>query len=415
MKRIYWLILVLVVGTWGACSLHPAKNENEQFVKDNVAFAAQQTERMLASIGETIDNRYPRTIKDDGRLITTNKYDWTSGFFPGTLWLLYELTQEEIWKEKATQWTKSLEKLKTFTGHHDLGFMMYCSYGNAVRLDPHAEYNDILLKSAESLCSRYNDTVKAIKSWNYRKAWDGSEWFYPVIIDNMMNLELLFYAHKISGNQRFYDIAVNHANTTLRNQFRNDGSCFHVVNYDPATGNVLHKQTCQGYSDNSTWSRGQAWAIYGYTMMYRETKDEKYLEAVKKMADYFINHLPEDRVPAWDFNAGQVGYEAQGKSFAKEYQPIDKLKDASAAAIAASALLELAQYADKKRYQEQACQILKSLASEQYRAQLGQNGNFILMHCTGSLPHKAEIDKPLVYADYYFLEALIRYRKYMLN
>lgn len=415
MKRIYWIILFGVVGNLISCASQSSIKADKKFFDENVSFAAQQTERMLTAVGDPADDRYPRTIDNDGHLITTNKYDWTSGFFPGNLWLLYDLTNDKKWKEEATKWTTSLEKLKTFTGHHDLGFMMYCSYGNAVRLDSHQEYKDILLKSAESLSSRYNDTVKAIKSWNYRKAWDGSEWFYPVIIDNMMNLELLFYASKISGDRKYYDIAVNHANTTLANQFRPDGSSYHVVNYEPSTGKVLNRQTCQGYSDNSTWSRGQAWAVYGYTMMYRETKDKKYLEAAKKFADYFISHLPEDGVPAWDFNAGQKGYEAQGKSYAKEYQPVDKLKDASATAIVASALFELAQYTDKAHYQKLACKLLKSLDTDTYRAKLGENGNFILMHCTGSLPHKSEIDKPLVYADYYYLEALTRYRDCILK
>ena len=224
MKRIYWIILFGVVGNLISCASQSSIKADKKFFDENVSFAAKQTERMLTAVGDPADNRYPRTIDNDGRLITTNKYDWTSGFFPGNLWLLYDLTGDKKWKEEATKWTTSLEKLKTFTGHHDLGFMMYCSYGNAVRLDPHQEYKSILLQSAESLSSRYNDTVKAIKSWNYRKAWDGAEWFYPVIIDNMMNLELLFYASKISGDRKYYDIAVNHANTTLANQFRPDGS-----------------------------------------------------------------------------------------------------------------------------------------------------------------------------------------------
>ena len=287
--------------------------------------------------------------------------------------------------------------------------MMYCSYGAAERLASKPEYKDILVQSAKSLCTRYNPTIKAIKSWNYREGWDGSKWFYPVIIDNMMNLELLFYASKVTGDPTYRDIAINHANTTLANQFRDDYSSYHVVDYDQKTGKALHRQTCQGYSDNSTWSRGQAWAIYGYTMVYRETKDPKYLEAAENFTAYYLKHLPKDLIPYWDFNAGEAGYTPQGKSYACVYE--GKPRDASAAAIVCSALFELGEFTGKKKYSDKAIAMLKSLASEHYRAPLGANANFLIMHCTGSLPHKSEIDVPLTYADYYFLEALTRYKK----
>jgi len=388
-----------------ACS-----NEKELFIANNVDFAAKQTTLMLEEVGEPTGKNYPRTMDDEGKLMVTSKYDWTPGFFPGSLWYLYELTGDSVWKNNAEKWTHSLESLQTFTGHHDLGFMMYCSYGNAQRLAPKPEYKDILIRSAESLSSRYDERTKSIKSWNYRKNWnDTTEWFFPVIVDNMMNLEMLFAASKLSGNKKYYDIAVIHANSTLKNHIREDYSSYHVVDYDTITGVVKDQATCQGYSDNSTWSRGQAWLIYGYTMMYRETQDRKYLDTAVKLTDYYMDNLPEDLVPLWDFNVGQKGYEAVGKSYAVEF-PGKDLRDVSAVAITCSALFELGEYITDKGYLDKAVQMLHTLATPEYRAQLGANADFILMHSVGSIPHRSEIDKPLVYADYYFLEALVRYK-----
>lgn len=387
------------------------KNQKDLFITENIGFAEAQTDSMLHITGEPTGKNYPRTMKNDGSLVVTGMYDWTPGFFPGSLWYLYELTGNEKWKITAEKWTASLEPLKTFTGHHDLGFMMYCSYGNAERLSPKPGYKDILLESAESLSSRFNEKTQTIKSWNYRKNWnDTTEWYYPVIIDNMMNLEMLFYASKISENKKYYDIAVKHSESTLKNHFREDFSTYHVVNYDTITGKVLNQATCQGYSDNSTWARGQAWAIYGFTMVYRETHEPKFLNAAIKATDLYLKNLPDDLVPVWDFNVGQEGYTPTGKSYAVQF-PGKGLKDASAAAIVCSALFELGELANNKTYTNTAIKMLHSLASPAYRAQLGRNADFILMHSVGSLPHESEIDKPLVYADYYFLEALNRYRK----
>lgn len=405
MVKIYLLMMA------GALLATSCKAKKDTFVKDNVSFACRQTNYLLKNTGEPTGKNYPRTInKETGELRGTNMYDWTSGFFPGTLWYLYELTGDSYWKEEAAKWTETLEPLKTFTDHHDLGFMMYCSFGNAERLAPKKEYDSILVESAYSLTTRYNENANVIKSWNYRKSWDeADEWFYPVIIDNMMNLELLFYASRITGDRKLYSMAVNHAESTLKNHFRDDFSTYHVINYDAETGEVLNKATNQGYSDNSTWSRGQAWAVYGFTMMYRETKDPRYLDAATKAADFFLNHLDaDDLMPAWDFNVGQEGYTPEGKSYAVTFK--EKKKDASAGAIFCSALFELAQYAKEKNYMEYAVNILHQLASPEYRAQPETNGGFLLMHSVGSIPHKVEIDVSLVYADYYFLEALLRYR-----
>lgn len=390
-------------------SISGGDKEKDIFLNDNINFSTEQTRLMLKQVGEPTGKNYPRTTNEEGKLVTTGMYDWTPGFFPGLLWYLYELTNDTTWRSEAEKWTHTLEPLKTFTGHHDLGFMMYCSYGNAERLAPKSEYKDILIQSAESLSSRFSEKTQTIKSWNYRKAWnDTTEWFYPVIIDNMMNLEMLFYASKISGNKRFYDIAVAHANTTLKNHFREDFSSYHVVDYDTITGAVKDQATCQGFSDNSTWARGQAWAVYGYTMMYRETKDTTYLNAAVKITDFYLKNLPEDLVPIWDFNVDEAGYNPEGKSYAVEFK--EKLKDASAAAIVCSGLFELGQFTNQSSYTETAIKMLHSLSSPNYRAELGKNGDFILMHSVGSIPHHNEIDVPLCYADYYYLEALIRYK-----
>ncbi|MFT4070850.1 MAG: glycoside hydrolase family 88 protein [Dysgonamonadaceae bacterium] len=387
-----------------------AKDSNKQkFIEENVRFAVEQTNRMLFQTGEPTGKNYPRTMNQQGKLVVTSMYDWTPGFFPGNLWYLYELTGDEHWKKEAEKWTNSLEKLKTFSGHHDLGFMMYCSYGNAERLAPKPQYKDILIESANSLCKRFDSKVGLIKSWNSFKPWNDTIAFqYPVIIDNMMNLEMLMYASKITGNPTYSNIAVSHANATLKNQFRDNHSIFHVVLYDTRSPRVIGACTAQGFSDNSTWSRGQAWAIYGFTMMYRETRDPDYLQAAINAADYFLKKLPKDKVPLWDFHVGEKGYIPGYRSYASTFQ--EKLKDASAAAIVCSALFELCQYAPQKKYRKKAEKMLKSLASPAYRAAPGTNADFLLMHSVGSIPHRSEIDKPLIYADYYFLEALVRYK-----
>lgn len=405
--------LSLAIALLSVCLVISCENKGkagkETFVRENIDFATAQTSKMLEEAGEPTGENYPRTMKDDGQLAVTGMYDWTPGFFPGSLWYLYELTGEEEWKDAAEKWTASLEPLKTFTGHHDLGFMMYCSYGNAERLASKPEYKDILIESANSLSTRFDEKVGVIKSWNSFGSWDDSiKSDYPVIIDNMMNLEMLFYASKITGDKKYYNIAVKHSDATLKNQFRDDYGTYHVVAYDTITGDAVGKATAQGFSDNSTWSRGQAWAIYGYTMVYRETKDPKYLDVATKAADFFISNLPEDFVPLWDFNVGEAGYTPGNRSYAVEFK--EKLKDASAAAITCSALFELGQLANKQSYIDTATHMLKSLASPAYRAKLGENADFIIMHCVGSIPHRSEIDKPLVYADYYFLEALTRYK-----
>lgn len=371
--------------------------------------AEQHLSAQLKAIPEP--TAYPRTIGKDGKLKVTKKKDWTEGFYPGCLWYVYEYTRKNEWKEAAVKWTEALEPLKKLRSHHDIGFLMYCSFGNAYRLTGNEKYKEVLVESARSLCTRFSEKTGCIKSWNYRKAWNGKdEWFFPVIIDNMMNLELLYFATKVTGDSIYARIANKHAETTARNQFREDYSNYHVVNYDEDTGQVLHRATCQGFSDNSAWARGQAWAIYGYTMAYRETKRTDFLDMAENTADFWLNHpnLPVDGVPYWDFNAGQEGYVPDWNYDSEMFKVIPR--DVSAAAIAASGFLELAGYVkDGTKYKMEAEKILKALSSPRYLAKPGTNCNFILMHSVGSIPHGNEIDVPLIYADYYYLEALLRY------
>nr|WP_291529938.1 glycoside hydrolase family 88 protein [Bacteroides sp. UBA939] len=399
---LYMSVLMLV-----ACS----GEGDTEIVKRGFERAERQLSNQLKAIPEPTD--YPRTIGKDGKLKVTHKNDWTEGFFPGCLWYVYEYTGRENWKDAALEWTEALEPLKKLTNHHDIGFLMYCSFGNAYRLTGAEAYKEILVESARSLCTRFNEKTGSIESWNYRKAWNGKdEWFYPVIIDNMMNLELLYFATRVTGDSIYAQIANRHAETTAKNQFREDYSNYHVVNYDEETGEVLHRATCQGFSDNSAWARGQAWAIYGYTMAYRETLRKDFLEIAVRTADFWLSHpnLPEDGIPYWDFNAGQAGYIPDWDYDPQKFKVIPC--DASAAAIAASAFLELADYVtDGKKYTAAATHILHSLSSPAYLAEPDTNCNFILMHSTGSIPHNQEIDVPLVYADYYYLEALMRYAR----
>lgn len=343
---------------------------------------------------------FPFSLKKDGTLKDSKSEWWTSGFFPGTLWYIYEYSKKEEWKVAANRWTLALKREQWNTTTHDLGFMLYCSYGNGLRLTGNKAYVSPLLNGAKSLSTRFHENVGLIKSWDrFPPNGPDSLFAYPVIIDNMMNLEYLTWASKYSGNKRFATIAMTHANNTLKNHFRKDNSCYHAVCYGD-NGKVLAKKTWQGFSDSSSWARGQAWAIYGYTMMYRETKKIEYLQQAEKVAKFYLNHpnLPTDKIPYWDFNAPKIPNEE---------------RDASAAAVVASALLELSGYvpAKKQYYFNAAETMLNSLSSNEYTYPIGEGHGYILKHSVGFKPKGGEIDVPLVYADYYYLEAILRYKK----
>lgn len=377
---------------WGLLFLLILKNAYSQIdVKKEFEFAALQYSGMLKS---HLDTKYfPESSNPDGTQLDMPSNWWTPGFFPGSLWLLYEYTKDAKWKVAAEEWTLAIKNEQFNTSTHDLGFMIYCAFGNGFRLTKNKEYKKIMLNGATSLSSRFNPKVGLIKSWDIFQ----NKYSYPVIIDNMMNLEYLFWAARESGNRKFYDICVKHADNTLKNHFRADNSSYHVICYG-SNGEVLAKKTSQGANDESSWSRGQAWGLYGFTIMFRETKDQKYLIQAQKIADYIINNpnLPVNKIPYWDFS--KPGEE----------------RDASAAAIIASALLELSQYCDKElnnQYLNTATKILETLSGSDYKSKLGKNNNFILMHSTGNKPGNTELDVPLIYADYYYLEALLRYQK----
>lgn len=415
-KHINQLIKKTKLVTFILCAL-VAVDANAQMVKRDFDLAASQYKMMLDKHQDL--RAFPRSAYKDGSLKTVDVWDWTGGFFPGVMWYIYEQNESPVWKKRAEKWTKALEEGKNLNQHHDIGFVMYCSYGNAARLekDPKkkAEYNQILIHSAKTAITRFDPKVGLFKSWNTKMSWDGkTTWKYPVIIDNMMNLEMLCYVSKITGDSVYKHAAVSHALHTMENHFRSDFSTYHVVDYDPGTGKVLHQQTNQGYADNSTWSRGQGWAIYGFTMMYRETGDKRFLNAAQKAADFYINHpnLPKDKIPLWDFNVNEKNYRPDWNQNNRQ-KLAEVPRDASAAALVASGLLELSTYSGDqgKTYFKNAELMLKSLSGDKYLARPGTNSGFILKHSTGSYPHNFEVDAPLVYADYYFLEALLRYEK----
>ncbi len=338
----------------------------------------------------------PKTF-ENGRLITAPSKWWTSGFYPGQLWYLYENKPTPELKTIAQDFLSRVEIEQYTTDNHDVGFMIFCSFGNAYRITKDEKYKPIILQGAASLSTRFDNRVGLIKSWNSTKARQ-----YPVIIDNMMNLELLMWAAKNSNNKKLKEISLSHADKTIKNHFREDFSTYHLVSYDTISAQPHLKQTVQGYADNSAWARGQGWALYGYTMMYRETGNIKYLNQAEGIAQFLIKHpnLPKDGIPYWDFNAPNIP---------------NALRDASAGALIASALIELSGLTKSKinsnTYLNMAKKQVVSLSSPAYFATQGTNGNFILKHSVGSLPGKLEVDTPLTYADYYYVEALMRLKK----
>jgi unsaturated chondroitin disaccharide hydrolase len=351
-------------------------------------FAAQQ---LAASVAQVHDpSRFPRSTLANGTWRLEDSDTWTSGFFPGCLWLMHGSTAAAEWRSWATDWTAEMEGEKNDTGSHDIGFKIFCSFGNGYRLTGDPAWPSVIRAGAQSLSTRFNTVVGCTRSWNNRN--------FPVIIDNLMNLEILFWSARNGGDPAWYDMAVSHALRTRQDHVRVNGSTYHLVDYHPGTGAILSRGTVQGYSDQSTWARGQAWGLYGFTMAYRETGDSRFLETARLVADYFIDHLPADHVPYWDFDAPGIPNEP---------------KDCSAAAIAASGLMELVTFdpdgAARARYRDAASDILASLCTPAYLAE-GSNSSGILQHGVGNKPSNGEVDVSLIYGDYYFLEALLRYQ-----
>ncbi len=379
MKNLSFLILSLLI--LGACSSKTLFEQKDKLVNQ----VSQQVDYLV--VNSANDTLVPRSFENGKYDLVTQK-DWCCGFPAGSYWYLYELTGDKKWETIATENTVKLDGVQYRKNTHDLGFMVFCSYGNAYRITKNEDYKKVVIEASESLISRFDSTIGSIKSWDWAKQWQ-----FPVIIDNMMNLEMLFWASKETGDPKYRDVAITHANTTLANHFRENMSSFHVVDYDTITGQAIAKQTHQGLKDDSSWARGQAWGLYGFVVCFRETGDTKYLDAAKKIAAYIQQNLPEDLVPYWDYNDPAIP---------------NTNRDASAAAITSSALYILSTITDegKEEYAALAEKILASLSSPEYLAEVGTNGGFLIKHCVGNMPKNSEVDTPLNYADYYYLEAL---------
>ncbi|MCR6722550.1 MAG: glycoside hydrolase family 88 protein [Chitinophagaceae bacterium] len=383
MSRVFVFLAALQLIVCGAYS-QPKVDVDAQ-----LKLAMQQYELMLAEHPDT--KKFPQSIWPDGSLRDMSSDWWTSGFFGATLWYLHRYSNDPKWKDAAQKWTMAVEKEQYNTTTHDLGFMVFYPFANGYYQTGDENYKKILLQGANSLSTRFDPARGVIKSWDKFQNFE-----YPVIVDNLMNLDYLTWATRVSGDKKYRNIAIKHADVTLKNHFRPDHSSYHVVCYGP-NGEVEARKTHQGAADESAWARGQAWAVYGYTMMYRETKKKRYLKKAQAIADFLLSHpnLPSDKIPWWDFS--RPGEE----------------RDASAGAIISSALFELSDYTKgkkKKTYFGAAEDMLVSLSSDAYRTKLGEIHNFMLKHSTGHKPGNSEIDVPLIYADYYYVEALLRYK-----
>jgi unsaturated chondroitin disaccharide hydrolase len=381
-KTVYFFLFILISSGFGFAQKLESKIETQ--LKYSLSEIEKSQKRNPKGVS-------PRSMREDTLFMVPSK-DWTSGFYAGNLWYTYELTQNPFWKQKAIEFTAPIEKEKFDSTTHDLGFKLFCSFGNGNRIAPNKAYRDIIIQASYTLCSRFSPVVGSLKSWNHST----DKWVFPVIIDNMMNLEMLFWAFKETNDSLFYKVAVSHANTTMKNHFRADGSSYHVIGYNPKNGEVLQKNTHQGYSHESSWARGQAWGLYGYSMCYRETGDIKYLKHAERIADFILNNpaLPQDLIPYWDYNDPKIP---------------NAPKDVSAAAITASALFELSTFVtpNSKKYRNVAELILKNIDAKHW-CKIGAKGGFLLDNSTGHLPGNHEINVPIVYADYYYLEALLR-------
>ncbi|MFR9650222.1 MAG: glycoside hydrolase family 88 protein [Rikenellaceae bacterium] len=389
MKRV--LTALIILATTVSC-----QSKSEPFTKGALEYCNSQILRTLDQITPSEYTTVPRNIAPgDTTWLMRNisEREWTAGFWPGVLWYGYEASGDERILAEAKAYTEAMESISQGPAYdHDLGFLMYCSYGNGYRLTGDEKYKDVIVATADKLATLFNPNVGTILSWPNRvERFDG----HNTIIDNIMNLEMMFFAKENGGEQNLWDLSVIHADTTMKYHFREDGSSYHVVIYDIDKGGLKRQMTHQGYADDSMWARGQGWGIYGYTFCYRFTKDEKYLAFAQKLADLFLDRLPEDMIPYWDFDAPVTP---------------ETPRDASAAALAASALIELSDYVDaqrSERYFSAAEAILMEL-DKNYRSK----SPALLDHSTGSHPGGYEIDYSIIYGDYYYIEALVKLDKY---
>ncbi|UII23198.1 glycoside hydrolase family 88 protein [Fulvivirga ligni] len=383
------LFLLVISGAVIASCSSEKKQETDQ--NEELSFEDKLDKRLEYMMAYPVDSTaFPRSM-DNGKMKKVSSGDWTSGFFPGSLLFAYQLTGDHQYLEKAEQWIPFIEKEQFNTTTHDMGFKVYCSFGNLYKTEPNEHIKEVIIQSAKTLAGRFNPEIGCIRSWDFGR----DMWQFPVIIDNMMNLELLFEATKLTGDSSFHIIALTHAETTLKNHFRADNSSFHVVDYNPETGQGIKKMTHQGLADSSSWARGQAWGLYGFTMAYRYTHKPEFLDQANKIASYIINNpqIPLDNVPYWDYNDPSIP---------------NAPRDASAAAITASALLELCTFSNNEKQKAYAQSIIETLSSDEYLINVEDEIPFILAHSTGNKPANGEIDVPINYADYYYLESLIR-------
>lgn len=395
LKSFFFLSLVLII----SCNSNKKKT-----TKPTTEISQFEPSKVLDLNISKIKNT-SQTIKDSAtfpRHIPKNKQhwefkgykDWCSGFWPGVLWYSYEHSGDPFLKEQAEKFTLPIKNIAfTPAQNHDIGFMIYCSFGNGYRITGNEEYKRVLLAAADTLATLYNPKVGSILSWPSQKQYS-----HNTIIDNMMNLELLFWATKNGGNKKLYDIAESHATVTMNNLIRDDGSLFHVGCFNEETGEFIEGKTHQGYADNSMWARGQTWGIYGFSMAYRETGNQEFLKSAIILANHFLKRLPEDGIPYWDFDDPKIP---------------NAPKDASAAAVAACGLFELATMTKdvllKQKYNDAAISFLEKLSSDKYLS--GNTNQALLLHSTGHLPKNSEVDVPIIYADYYYMEALMRLKK----
>ena len=402
-KKLFLLTSLLAVLGTAAANAQQADEPMAQVVERGLNRAARQS-LILAEAMKDQQGALPRTFEKG--VLKTVSYDyWVSGFFPGVLWMLYEDTGNAEMRRFAEMYTERVEPAKRMKNTHDLGFMLYNSFGQGYRLTGNKHYLDVINEGTQSLLTRWNEKIGVMKSWQ-----SSARWQYPVIIDNMMNLEMLCFMSREFSDRKYERIAEKHAQTTIKNHFRDDFSTFHVVSYDTITCQPHAKNTSQGFSDDSSWARGQAWGFYGFTMMYRETLNPIYLEQARKIGQFLMNHphLPEDKIPYWDYDA--PGIPEPGK---KSDAPAP-VRDASAAAIMASALIELSQLDPSElapKWLELAEKQLRTLSSPEYLAEEGELGGFIIKHGVGHHQAGVEVDVPLTYTDYYYVEALRRMKQ----
>ncbi|MEL7144920.1 MAG: glycoside hydrolase family 88 protein [Bacteroidota bacterium] len=384
------VLLQLALGTLLMSCLQSGGVKQGQLDGINIGLVEKRLPFLLShAVDET---GFPRSYDPSAQEIKeVPSKDWTSGFYPGSLIYSYLLTDDKKYLYHAMKWLPHMQKEQYNDRTHDMGFKIMCSLGNYDRYVNQYQYRAVILRSATTLMTRYNPVVGCTKSWNF----GGNRWDFPVIIDNMMNLELLFEATRMSGDSSYHKAAEQHAMMTLANHFRPDFSSYHVVDYNPETGQVIKKITHQGLNNESVWSRGQAWGLYGFTMAYRYTRNPQFLQQAINIADFVTTHpaLREDKVPYWDM---------QDPAIPKAP------RDASAAAITASALIELAQLSDQKRFHATAKDIITALVGAEYVLDQSKDIPFILDHSTGNMPKNDEIDAPISYADYYLMEALVR-------